>query len=157
MNQYDIVNQLTALSSKDCCPQGVSADQWRTYVIVAYFTGLRACDLRRLGSENMNFDSGTVSLTLAKTGRTVCLSLHPIAAAHLQCLALAGGTIFGFIPKPTGVAPELRRIAHDAIEAVSSGAGQALLCHLGADMNLDDLRAAVAAMPFPAAWKGGEA
>lgn len=153
-NHIDL-NQLEALANGDGRPLNVSAGDWRALIIVAYFTGLRGCDLQRLWSAHIDFAAGTLSMVLLKTGKPVCLPLHPIAAMHLPQLRSVNGITFSFVTKARGIITGLRRLAYESIESVAPETAPALLGHGGADVNFERLRAAVAAMPFPLAWKGG--
>ena len=61
--------------------------EWRTLILLAYFTGARLGDCARMTWESVNLSTGALTYTQSKTGRKVTVPLHPDLLAHLEALA----------------------------------------------------------------------
>jgi integrase len=59
--------------------------EWKTLILLAYFTGARMSDCCRMAWADT--DLSTITYTQAKTGEKVTVPLHPDLAAHLGTLA----------------------------------------------------------------------
>ncbi len=166
MNRMNIEEHLKAIS------QSAGNSQIHlAAVIVAYFTALKSSDLMNLKWENIDFDNAKLTVQMQNSGRVACLPLHPVAIQHLQALPKRSETDHVFdgvdflslsrrLKTPAGLVRGmhfLRWLAASAVDRVSHGLGAALLCHVGQEVEFPQLREAVSAMPFPAAWKGGAA
>ena len=62
-------------------------DEWKTLILLAYYTGARLRDCSRLQWEDVHLVTGTLTLTVAKTGQKLTTPLHPDLQAHLETLA----------------------------------------------------------------------
>lgn len=61
--------------------------EWKTLILVAYFTGARLSDCCRIGWEGVDLAVGTLTYTQAKTGHKLTVPLHADLQAHLEGLA----------------------------------------------------------------------
>jgi integrase len=66
---------------------GAAKDEWRTMILVGYYTGARLSDCCRLEWANIDLAKGTLNYHQTKTGKDVLLPLHPELQAHLEGLA----------------------------------------------------------------------
>jgi integrase len=67
-----------------------ASGEWKTLILLAYFTGQRLGDCCALEWSAVDFAAGTVSFVQKKTGEHVVVPLHPEIQRHLE--ALAGDT-----------------------------------------------------------------
>ncbi len=61
--------------------------EWKTIIMLAYFTGARLSDCARMQWEGVDLAAGTLTYTQAKTGAKVTAPLHPDLLAALNKLA----------------------------------------------------------------------
>lgn len=61
--------------------------EWKTLIMLAYFTGARLGDCCRMQWEDVDLGAETLSYTQAKTGAKITVPLHPDLLAHLETLA----------------------------------------------------------------------
>lgn len=61
--------------------------EWRTLVLLAYFTGARLSDCCRMEWQSVDFAKGVLTYIQSKTGNPVTVPLHPELDAHLNMLA----------------------------------------------------------------------
>ena len=61
--------------------------EWRTLIMLAYFTGARLGDCCRMQWEGVDLAAGTLTFTQTKTGAKVTAPLHPALLAELNTLA----------------------------------------------------------------------
>jgi integrase len=60
---------------------------WKTLVLLAYYTGARLGDCCRTAWADVDLSAGTLNYTQAKTGAKVTVPLHPDLLVHLNTLA----------------------------------------------------------------------
>lgn len=73
---------------------------WRTAILVAYFTGARLSDVVNLQWRDFNLVDGTLSYRQRKTGEPVTTPLHPELLAHME--AIAGDSAGPVMPSLAG-------------------------------------------------------
>ncbi len=61
--------------------------EWKTLILLAYFTGARLGDCCRVAWEDVDLVGGSLAYTQAKTGLKLTVPLHPDLLAHLENLA----------------------------------------------------------------------
>jgi integrase len=61
--------------------------EWKTLILLAYFTGARLSDCARMQWDGVDLGAGTLTYTQAKTGAKVTTPLHPDLLARLNKLA----------------------------------------------------------------------
>lgn len=64
-----------------------ASGEWKTLVLLAYFTGARLSDCARMQWEGVDLAAGTLTYTQAKTGAKVTAPLHPDLLEALNKLA----------------------------------------------------------------------
>lgn len=62
-------------------------DEWRTMILVAFYTGLRLRDCANLTWENVELHTGTINVLTEKTKRRQVLPIAEPLSRHLQTLA----------------------------------------------------------------------
>lgn len=62
---------------------GVAGGEWKTVVLVGYYTGARLRDCTNLPFSQIDFEKQILTLKQCKTGKTVWIPLHPDLAEHL--------------------------------------------------------------------------
>src|SRR5262252_3253948 len=73
----------------------VAPPDWRTAILVAFYTGPRLGDVVSLRWDQVDFSAGLIFYTQGKTGKEVEVPLHPDLDEHL--LGLAGDNPGGFL------------------------------------------------------------
>jgi len=61
--------------------------EWRTLILLAYFTGARLSDCCRMEWASVDLTAGTVSFTPSKTNQKLVVPIHPDLLAHLESIA----------------------------------------------------------------------
>lgn len=61
--------------------------EWKTLILLAYYTGARLSDCCRVAWEDVDLAGGSLSYTQSKTGKKVIVPLHPDLLAQLEALA----------------------------------------------------------------------
>lgn len=61
--------------------------EWKTLILLAYFTGARLSDCCRTGWSDVDLVGRALTYTQGKTGKKVTVPLHPELQAHLEQLA----------------------------------------------------------------------
>lgn len=64
-----------------------AAGEWRTLILLAYYTGARLSDCCRMAWDGVDLAGGSLAYTQSKTGHKLTLPLHPDLLAHLEALA----------------------------------------------------------------------
>jgi len=64
-----------------------AAGEWKTLILLAYYTGARLSDCCRTAWEDVDLAGGSLAYTQAKTGLKLTVPLHPELLAHLEALA----------------------------------------------------------------------
>jgi integrase len=62
-------------------------EEWKTLILLAYYTGGRLSDCCRMGWDGVDLAKGSLTYTQTKTGHKLTLPLHPDLLAHLEVLA----------------------------------------------------------------------
>lgn len=61
--------------------------EWKTLILLAYYTGARLSDCARMPWAGVDLGAGSLTYTQAKTGSKVTVPLHPDLLAHFNTLA----------------------------------------------------------------------
>jgi integrase len=61
--------------------------EWKTLILMAYFTGARLSDCCRMEWANTDLTSGTLTFTQGKTGAKLTVPIHSDLLAHLHSIA----------------------------------------------------------------------
>jgi integrase len=61
--------------------------EWKTLILLAYFTGARLSDCCRMAWADVDMGAATLTYTQSKTGEKVTMPLHTDLLAHLNTLA----------------------------------------------------------------------
>lgn len=64
-------------------------NEWKTLILVAYFTGARLGDCCNMQWDGVDLAAGTLKYTQQKTGKDVVLPIHPDLVAHLEKIAVS--------------------------------------------------------------------
>lgn len=64
-------------------------DEWRSIVLVAFYTGQRLGDVARLTWQAVDLPAGEIRFVSGKTGRPMILPIHPALAEHFEALPSA--------------------------------------------------------------------
>jgi integrase len=64
-----------------------AAGEWKTLILLAYYTGARLSDCCRMAWEDVGLAGGSLTYTQGKTGHKLTVPLHPDLLAHLEALA----------------------------------------------------------------------
>jgi len=65
----------------------VAEGEWKTLILLGYFTGARLSDCCRMEWEKINLADGTLAYQQSKTGKGVTIPIHPDLQQHLDDLA----------------------------------------------------------------------
>jgi integrase len=65
----------------------VASPEWRTLILLGFYTGARLMDLSRLSWDAIDLAGGLITLTQGKTGTKVTIPIHPALAQHLLLVA----------------------------------------------------------------------
>jgi integrase len=134
-------------------PKGLAypaADWWRGFLVMAYMTGWRCCELLGFLRDDLDLDAATAvtRATVNKGKRDELVKLHPVVVEHLK--KLPGFTLTVF-PWPHG-----RKALMAQFARIQEAAGIHLPCTGGHDHNrlchvygFHDLRRAFATMNAP--------
>jgi integrase len=61
--------------------------EWKTLILLAYYTGARLGDCCRMQWANFDLAGGWLTYTQAKTGHSIGVAIHPDLLTHLESLA----------------------------------------------------------------------
>jgi integrase len=64
-----------------------AAGEWKTLILLAYYTGARLSDCCRMAWDDVDLAGGSLTYTQGKTGHKLTLPLHADLHAHLEALA----------------------------------------------------------------------
>jgi integrase len=64
-----------------------ASGEWKTLILMAYFTGARLSDCCRMEWAKADLSAGTLTFTQGKTGAKLTVPIHPDLLAHLEKLA----------------------------------------------------------------------
>ena len=156
---------------------------WQTFLVVAYFSGLRKSDLFGIRFGDLDLDGGTLLFTARKTSKPMRLPLHPCVVEHIRRIEQpkreylfessikASGSFnqrFDWICRKAGIerftCHDIRRVAaSECCRAAGNNRGMAavLLQHAAFDVTatyvnqMEELGEAIAKMRVPLAFKHG--
>jgi len=63
------------------------SQDWRTAIVVGFYTGLRLSDISNLEWSAVDFVKNTITVQTGKTGQLLVLPMHKVLADHLQKIA----------------------------------------------------------------------
>jgi integrase len=96
--------------------------EWRTVILLGYFTGARLSECCRVRWADVDLQRGQVVFQKTKQGKPHTVPLHPDLAAHLESLASADEP--GFLtPKVANVKPSGRRGLSESFKRIARLAG----------------------------------
>jgi integrase len=61
--------------------------EWKTLILIGYFTGARLGDCCAMEWDNVDLANGALTFTQTKTGKPLVIPLHPDLLKHLEALA----------------------------------------------------------------------
>ena len=64
-----------------------AAGEWKTLILLAYYTGSRLSDCCRVAWQDVDLTGGSLTYTQGKTGHKLTVPLHPDLLTHLEALA----------------------------------------------------------------------
>jgi integrase len=88
--------------------------EWKTLVLLGYYTGARLSDCCRVEWQDLDLAKGVLSYTQAKTGQKLAVPLHADLLAHLEALA-------GTDKAPTFVLPKMATETSGGRHGLSEG------------------------------------
>lgn len=65
----------------------VANAEWKTLMLVGYYTGLRLGDCAKLEWKQVDLAAGTIAKRMQKPGKRITIPMHPALRAHLEKLA----------------------------------------------------------------------
>lgn len=108
--------------------------EWKTVILVGYYTGARLTECTRIRWEDVDLLAGTMTFQQTKQGKPHTVPLHPDLVAHLELIA--GGASPGFLaPKLGGVKPSGRRGLSEQFKRICRDAGIDCQMVKGSGMN----------------------
>jgi integrase len=84
-----------------------AAGEWKTLLLIAYYTGARLSECCRVTWEDIDLTEGVIRFPITKTGKAHLLPLHTELAKHLE--RIAGDALGPVMPKLAGVRVSGRR------------------------------------------------
>ena len=112
-------------------------DEWKTLIMLAYYTGARLSDCCRLQWENVDLAASTLAFRPEKTRsklKEVLIPLHPDLAAHLEKLASSDTTEKHLMPGMAGMGPGGRHGLSEGFKRIVRKAGLDLQTVQGSGM-----------------------
>ena len=97
--------------------------EWKTLILLGYFTGARLSDCCRLEWENVDLSAGTLAYKQAKTGQKLILPLHPDLLAHLEQLASTDKPAKSIMPRMASLKPGGRHGLSEGFKRIVRNAG----------------------------------
>jgi integrase len=161
---------------------GPAAFWWQSWLVLAYFTGLRKSDVFAIRFADIDFDKGTLLFTARKTSKPMRLPLHPCVIEHVRRIEQpkrehvfessikASGSFnkrWEWICRKAGIAEpftphDIRRTASSEIERAKPGMASVLLQHSINDTThvsylnqMEELAEAIEKVRVPLAFKHG--
>jgi len=98
-------------------------DDWKTLILLAYFTGARLSDCCRMAWADVDMGAGTLTFTQAKTGEKVTVPLHSDLLAHLETLAGTDKPEVFIMPHMAGLKPGGRHGLSEGFKRIMRKAG----------------------------------
>lgn len=97
--------------------------EWKTLILLAYFTGARLGDCCRVGWEDVDLVGGSLAYTQAKTGLKLTVPLHTDLLAHLETLAGTDKPAPFVLPDMADKKPGGRKGLSESFKAIVRRAG----------------------------------
>lgn len=97
--------------------------EWRTLILVAYYTGQRLSDCVRLAWADVDLSNRTWTLQQGKTGTRLVVPLHPELATHLETVADLDTPAEFVMPGMAGKGPGGRHGLSESFKAIMRKAG----------------------------------
>jgi integrase len=98
-------------------------DEWKTLILLAYYTGARLSDCCRMAWADVDFSEGTLTFTQAKTGEKITVPLHSELQAHLEKLASTDKPDVFIMPHMAGLKPGGRHGLSEGFKRIMRNAG----------------------------------
>ena len=74
-------------SEADLLVRAAPSDEWRTIIMLGFYTGMRLGDAAMLGWDAVDFEKGELAYRASKTRRAMEISIHPKLLKHLERMA----------------------------------------------------------------------
>jgi integrase len=97
--------------------------EWRTLILVAYFTGQRLSDCTRMAWADLDLAGGIWTLKQGKTGAALAVPLHPELLTHLESLAGSDAPARHVMPHLAELGPGGRHGLSEGFKRVARKAG----------------------------------
>jgi integrase len=97
--------------------------EWKTLILLGYYTGARLSDCCGLEWENVNLSARTLAYKQGKTGRKLTLPLHPDLLAHLEELAATDKPARSIMPHMASLRPGGRHGLSESFKRIVRNAG----------------------------------
>jgi integrase len=97
--------------------------EWRTLVLLGFYTGARLGDCCRMRWQDADLATGTLSYQQRKTGAKVTVPIHPELAAHLEGLAAQDTVVEFLAPHMAGLKPGGRHGLSEGFKRIMRQAG----------------------------------
>lgn len=98
-------------------------DDWKTLILLAYYTGARLSDCCRMVWADVDLSGGTLAFTQAKTGEKVTVPLHSDLLVHLETLAGTDKPEVFIMPHMAGLKPGGRHGLSEGFKRIVRKAG----------------------------------
>ncbi len=97
--------------------------EWKTLILLAYFTGARLGDCCRTTWEGVSLTDGSLTYTQIKTGKKVLVPLHHDLQAHMETLAGTDKTELFVMPHMANLRPGGRHGLSEGFKRIMKKAG----------------------------------
>jgi integrase len=101
----------------------IAQDEWKTLILLAYYTGARLSDCCRMAWADVDMSNGALTYTQAKTGEKVTVPLHSDLLAHLEALAGTDKPEVFIMPHMAGLKPGGRHGLSEGFKRIMRKAG----------------------------------
>ncbi len=98
-------------------------DEWKTLILLAYYTGARLSDCCRMAWEDVDLAGGALRYTSQKTGHKLTVPLHPELQAHLESIAGTDHPSPFIMPHKAGMKTSGRRGLSESFKRIAGRAG----------------------------------
>jgi len=121
--ERDSVERGTFTASEVKMLVDAAESEWKTLIMVGYFTGARLSDCCNLEWENVELSSATMTYKQAKTGQKLSVPIHPDLLAHLEGLAGTDKPARFIMPHMAGLKPGGRHGLSEGFKRIVRKAG----------------------------------
>ena len=108
--------------------------EWKTLIMLGYFTGARLSDCCRMEWENVDLSAGTLTYTQSKTGHKLTLPIHSNLLAHLEKIAGTDKAVKYITPHMAELKPGGRHGLSEGFKRIVQKAGLSLQTVQGGGM-----------------------